>query len=71
VGAIYGMCSKETEWAYGDEPWNPPTSRIVVPNSSYSFGFRLLTAPSLQGRDAVLRRVGKAVVHGVPGAVLL
>ncbi len=58
---------QELEWSAGGEPWNPPSSQLVPPNSSYTFGFRLLTAPSIRDRDANLLAAGKVVVHGVPG----
>ncbi|EIE25381.1 hypothetical protein COCSUDRAFT_61600 [Coccomyxa subellipsoidea C-169] len=64
---LHSASYRELEWSAGGEPWNPPSSQLVPPNSSYTFGFRLLTAPSIRDRDANLLAAGKVVVHGVPG----
>lgn len=58
---------QDKEWAGGGEQWNLPTTRVIEANGSYSFGVRLLTAPSLAQLDSTLLKAGKAVVRGVPG----
>lgn len=58
---------QEIEWATGGQQWNAATSQLLAPNSSFSFGIRLLIAPSIRDRDATLLAAGKVVVHGVPG----
>ena len=62
-----GGSVQDNEWSGAGEPWNPTSTRVIGPNSTYTFGVRLLTAPSLAQLDDKLLKAGKAVVHGVPG----
>jgi len=58
---------QESDWAGSGDPWNPPTSHKLRPMSNYTFGYRLLMAPSIRERDTWLVKAGKAAVQGVPG----
>ncbi len=60
----------EADYEGSGEPWNTPTSTILQPLSNFTFGFRILLAPSIRGKNDVLAAAAKAVVHGIPGFVV-
>ena len=62
--------------AYGDQdwkgvqPWNRPTSRMLQPGQSTSYGFEFVLAPGIQKIESTLIANKRPVVIGVPGYVL-
>jgi Family of unknown function (DUF5695) len=59
----------ENEWKKA-QPWNPPTSRTIVPNESWTVGFQFVLAPSIQNIEAALAENHRPVAVGIPGYVL-
>jgi hypothetical protein len=52
------------------EPWNPPTSVVLAPGVTRSYGVRFLLAGGVRDIEATLRANGRPVAVGVPGYVL-
>ncbi|MGD2123788.1 MAG: DUF5695 domain-containing protein, partial [Gemmatimonadota bacterium] len=59
----------ETEWAEA-EPWNRPTSSILDPGESRSYGVAFLVASGVRNIEETLLANGRPVSVGVPGYVL-
>jgi hypothetical protein len=59
----------EDEWADAT-PWNRPTSVVLAPGDSRSYGVQFLVAPDVRAIEPTLLRGGRPVAVGVPGYVL-
>jgi len=59
----------ENEWKKA-QPWNPPTSKILKPNESWTVGFQFVTSPSIQEIETTLAKNHRPVAIGIPGYVL-
>lgn len=59
----------ENEWKNA-QPWNPPTSKILQPNESWTVGFQFVVADSIQNIETVLAANHRPVAVGIPGYVL-
>lgn len=59
----------ENEWAEA-EPWNTPTSVVLAPGETRSYGVEFLFADEIRGIEEVLRAEGRPVAVGIPGYVL-
>ena len=60
----------ENEWKGAAGNWNPPTSRILPPGASATYGFRFALAPSIREIEPTLIAEKRPVAVGVPGYVL-
>lgn len=58
-----------SEWK-GVQQWNPPTSFILAPGQSRSFGLRFVLSSGIRQIEPTLIRNGRPVVIGIPGYVL-
>src|SRR5579864_842109 len=59
----------ETEWKKAQQ-WNPPTSKILKSNESWTIGFQFVVADSIQHIESVLAANHRPVAVGIPGYVL-
>ncbi len=59
----------EKEWKNAQQ-WNPPTSKILGPNESWTVGFQFVTARSIQTIETTLAENRRPVAVGIPGYVL-
>lgn len=68
---VHSKAYAEDEWkrAAGRE-WNAPTSRILKPGESVTYGFRFTLAPGVRQIEPTLIQKRRPVVMGVPGYVL-
>jgi hypothetical protein len=61
--------------AYGDnewkdaQPWNTPTSEILAPGASRTFGLKFLVAPEIRDIEKTLAANARPVAVGVPGFI--
>ena len=60
------------DWEGGGDPWNPPTSLVLPPNStSYEFQLRMvLVKGGVRRKAEALLAAGRPAAHAVPGYVL-
>jgi hypothetical protein len=60
----------ESEWS-GKLPWNTPSSKILQPGQSISFGLRFSVAKAgIRGIEKAVRSTGTPVAVGVPGYII-
>ncbi len=59
----------EQEWSAA-EPWNPPTSSVLSPGETRTYGVAFLQAPEVRAIESTLLAHGRPVAMGVPGYVL-
>jgi hypothetical protein len=59
----------EKEWA-GVKEWNPPTSEILAPGASRTYGVKFLLAPEIRDIEKTLAANRRPVAVGIPGYVL-
>jgi hypothetical protein len=59
----------ENEWKKA-EPWNPPTSKILKSNESWTVGLQFVVASSIPAIETALIENHRPVAVGVPGYVL-
>ncbi len=67
---VFTKAWADKEWA-STQPWNPPSSRILQPGQSTTFGLRFSVAQrGVRDIDSTIGRTGTPVVMGVPGYIL-
>ncbi|GAO31968.1 DUF5695 domain-containing protein [Geofilum rubicundum] len=66
---VHSKAYADDEWREA-EPWNKPTSVILLPGESYSIGVELVMAESVQNIEETLIKHGRPVAVGWPGYVL-
>ena len=60
-----------TNFSRDATPWHAPTSRVLAPGQSATYGVRLSACPGgPRTRDAALEAVGEPILKGVPGYTL-
>ena len=59
----------ENEWKKA-QPWNPPTSKILGPNESWTVGFQFVVTDSIRSIETALAENHRPVAVGIPGYVL-
>ncbi len=59
----------DNEWKLA-QPWNTPTSRVLNPGETATYGFRFALAPEIKKIEATLIAEKRPVVIGAPGYVL-
>ena len=60
----------ENEWKNAAGQWNPPTSRVLKPGETATYGYEFSLAPAITQIEATLIAEKRPVVIGVPGYVL-
>ncbi|HZT23376.1 MAG TPA: DUF5695 domain-containing protein [Verrucomicrobiae bacterium] len=66
---VHSKAYAENEWK-GASPWNPPTSEILAPGQTRTFGLKFLVAPEIRDIEKTLARNGRPVAVGIPGYIL-
>lgn len=66
---VHSKAFAETDWK-GVQQWNRPTSSILKPGESKSYGVRFVLADSVRGIENKLRAERRPVAVGVPGYVV-
>lgn len=66
---VYSKAFAENEWRNA-QPWNPPTSVILAPGESKTYGVKFLVADSIPHIEKTLAANHRPVAVGVPGYVL-
>ncbi len=66
---VHTRAYAEEEWAEA-EPWNPPTSAVLAPGESTSYGLVFLVAEGPRDIEPTLVERGRPVAVGIPGYVL-
>ncbi|KAE8328079.1 hypothetical protein BDV39DRAFT_204480 [Aspergillus sergii] len=59
----------EDEWADA-QPWNNPSSRILTPNETASYGLRFTIVPSVSEIESTVSSLGFPVAIGIPGYII-
>jgi len=66
---VHSRAHAEEDWAEA-EPWNPPTSAVLAPGESTSYGLVFLVADGRRDIEPTLLERGRPVAVGIPGYVL-
>ncbi|KIY52678.1 hypothetical protein FISHEDRAFT_63653 [Fistulina hepatica ATCC 64428] len=66
---FHTLAYAETEWA-GVEPWNAPTSAVLQPNETHTYGLRFILADSIRSIDDALLAAERPVARAFSGYVL-
>lgn len=66
---VHSLADTELNWDV-EKQWNEPTSRILQPGKSYTYGLRFLLAPSIEKIECTLIENKHPVAIGFPGYVL-
>jgi len=59
----------EDEWQKA-EPWNPPTSSVIAPGETKSYGVKFLVSDQIRNIEQTLMKNQRPVAIGIPGYVL-
>ncbi|WAO96718.1 Hypothetical protein NCS54_01440200 [Fusarium falciforme] len=59
----------ETKWK-SQEPWNPPSSKVLKAGQSLKVGVRFTVSDSIRDFDKAVRKTGTPVAVGVPGFII-
>ncbi len=66
---VHSKAYSETEWE-GVEQWNKPTSEILKPGESKSYGVKFLLANSIRDIENTLEKANRPATVGIPGYVV-
>jgi hypothetical protein len=66
---VHSKAYAETEWK-GVEQWNEPTSEMLNPGESKSFGVKFLLANSIRDIETTLEQANRPATVGIPGYVV-
>ncbi|MGV3616788.1 MAG: DUF5695 domain-containing protein [Fimbriimonas sp.] len=66
---VHSQAHAETEWK-GVEQWNAPTSTILTPGATRTYGVTFLLSDSIRNVEKTLSNHGRPVAVGIPGYVL-
>ncbi|PYH93437.1 hypothetical protein BO71DRAFT_381593 [Aspergillus ellipticus CBS 707.79] len=66
---IYSKAYAEQEWK-GVEPWNSPTSLVLSPGQSISYGLRFTAVSDVKKIEPTVFALGHPVAVGIPGYVV-
>jgi hypothetical protein len=66
---VHSKSYSETEWK-GVEQWSTPTSEMLKPGESKSYGLKFLLANSLRDIENTLAKANRPVAIGIPGYVI-
>ncbi len=66
---VHTAAYAETEWKNAEQ-WNRPTSKVIKPGETVSYGVRFLLADSLRDIESALVAAGRPVAVGIPGYVV-
>lgn len=66
---FHTLAYAQNEWA-SVTPWNAPTSAVLQPNQTRTYGLRFALADSIRGIDAALQAAHHPVANAIPGYVV-
>lgn len=66
---VHSKAYSETEWK-GVEQWNKPTSEILKPGETKSYGVKFLLANSIRDIENTLEKANRPATVGIPGYVV-
>ncbi|KDQ51114.1 hypothetical protein JAAARDRAFT_211262 [Jaapia argillacea MUCL 33604] len=66
---FHTLAYAENEWK-NVTPWNAPTSAILQPGETRTYGFQFRLAPSIRGIEGKLQELQRPVAVGIPGYIL-
>src|SRR4051812_5687921 len=66
---VHSLAYTENEWKAA-QPWNPPTTLILAPGESKTYGVRFLLSGSIRDIEETLARNGRPVAVGIPGYIV-
>jgi Family of unknown function (DUF5695) len=66
---VHSLAHTETNWK-AEKQWNEPTSKLLAPGESVTYGLRFVLSPSLSEIENTLIAHGHPVAVGLPGYVL-
>lgn len=66
---IHSKAYAETEWKDAEQ-WNKPTSMVLDPGATASYGIKFILAESVRDIENTLEAAGRPVAVGVPGYVI-
>jgi len=66
---VHSQAYAENEWRNA-QPWNPPTSLMLKPGESKSYGLQFVLSDSIRHIEATLAENHRPVAVGIPGYVL-
>jgi hypothetical protein len=66
---VYSKAYVENEWKKA-QPWNAPTSLMLAPGESKTYGLKFLVSPSIRQIEKTLAENQRPVAVGVPGYVV-
>ena len=65
---VHSKAYAENEWK-GVRQWNPPTSELLAPGATRTFGVKFLLSPGIRQIDKTLQANNRPVAVGIPGYV--
>jgi hypothetical protein len=66
---VHSEAYAEREWQ-GKEQWNPPTTAVLGPGETRTYGLRFLVAPGIRDIERTLIANSRPVAVGFPGFIL-
>ncbi len=66
---FHTLAYAQNEWK-NVTPWNTPTSAILSPGQTRTYGLQFHVAPSIRNIEDTLRLAGRPVAVGIPGYIL-
>lgn len=66
---VHTLAYAENEWKAA-RPWNPPTSCVLAPGDSRTYGLKFIVADEIRAMEDALAAAGRPVAVGLPGYVL-
>ena len=66
---VHTKAYAEDDWQKAD-PWNPPTSAILAPGATKTYGVKFLVSDQIRNIEQTLLRNQRPVAVGIPGYVL-
>ena len=67
--SFHTLAYAQNEWAAAN-PWNAPTSFILAPGATRTYGLQFNLAPSIREIESTLQKAGRPVAVGIPGYVV-
>jgi hypothetical protein len=66
---VHSLAYSQNEWTFS-QPWNPPTSKFLKPNETYTVGLKFSVAENIQKIEEAVVRTGTPLAVGIPGYVV-
>jgi hypothetical protein len=66
---VHSLAYAQNEWN-ASQPWNPPTSKLLQPNETYTVGLQFSVAESIQNIEHAVVQTKTPLAVGIPGYVV-